>query len=108
MASKEVVSPIKNAEKAVATEATFGKTGDPWRQGPALAGFAQALSPDHGKIYGDYQNAGYTDRFGTGEIDTTPMNGHDPVRTEAAQLPDAAQKGATATNFRVPISGVVQ
>lgn len=95
-------------ERPHATLPTFGvpDSGDPWRAAPAFAAMAKTWSADPGKPFGD-RSAAYTDRFGTagptGEADYGK-----PERADAAQKPEAAQKGASTGDYRVPISGVVQ
>ena len=107
MASKQVVSNIINEQRAKATEATFGKSGDPWREGPALAGLHQALKPDYaGKAYSGDKTAAYTDRYGTRGLGDMTYN--QPEKAEASQKANAEQKGATAKGYRVPIGEVVQ
>ena len=107
MASKQAAAPIKNAERARNTEATFGKDSqsDPWRAHPGLAGFQACLKPDYTKPYGDKSRA-YTDRFGTGVArDAEYVK---PAPADAKQPDNAAQKGATAKTYRPPVTGVVQ
>lgn len=104
MASKQIVHGVINAERAKATEATFGKSGDAWRNAPSLAGFHQALKPDSSKPYGDHSVA-YTDRYGTG-VQRNAEYGK-PERVEAKQKPEAAQKGATTGTYRVPVQNEV-
>jgi len=121
MASKQVAGPVKNAERARATEATFGKdsAADPWRDSPALAGLNQCLSPSKDvrgqgtSAPGDvpwnreWLSAAYGDRFGTdgGPKEEQPGYGQ---RAERTQAEEAKLKGATAEGYRVTVSQVVQ
>lgn len=109
MASKQVVSNIKNAERARNTEPTFGFSGDPWRSSPAFPAQSQMFNYGNfgrGKDYGD-NTAAYTDRYGT-RGPSGEANYNQPEKPEAAQKSEAAQKGATAKEFRVTVSQVVQ
>src|SRR5207245_4851885 len=99
VASKQVAGPVQNAERARATEATFGKSGDPWRDSPALAGLGQALSP-HKEVRGQgtsspgdepwtycyREQAQGPDRYGTAGVPAQAPEGYAPgQRAEKAQ-----------------------
>lgn len=103
MASKQVVSNIINAERAKATETTFGKSGDPWRDAPALAAQRQMFNAT--SEFGD-KSAAYVDRYGTREVSN--MDFTKPERAPSAQPDNAKQKGASVGAYRPAISGVVQ
>ena len=121
MASKQVVGPVQNAERARATEPTFGKSGDPWRDSPALAGLHQALSPSH-EVRGQgtsapgdepwtyaYRDAGLgPDRYGTGGVPAPAPEGYAPGQRAETSQNKQGIKGAETGEYRVGPVAIVQ
>lgn len=103
MASKQIKSAADaGKERPHATLPSFGvaDSGDPWRQGPALAGLHQALQHDASKPYGDKSQA-YTDRYGTGVARDVEYK--QPPRAEATQNENAKTKGGAVGGYRAPL-----